>query len=109
MTEEEKATPVEEKVETDDIFEELEEEEQRELDKIAEEAIKEAQKKKQELEEFAKNVTLAEIVECMEKIKKFLDLYREAMRTSEVLRDMLADEKEDPSRAFLKMFMGRGF
>jgi len=109
MSEEVKPKVEEVEPSTDDIFEELEQEEIEELNKIAEETAKEVQKRKEELQQFAQQVTLAEIVECMEKIKKFIELYKEAVRTSEYLRDLFADEKEDPSKAFIRMFMGRGF
>lgn len=88
------------------IDEELEEYSDEELDQLAKQLKEEEERRKRELEEFARRVSLAEILECVEKIKKFVEVYKESIRTIGLVEQTSGEKPVDPSQALLRQLFG---
>lgn len=92
----------------DDIAEELEQEEIEEMNKLAEELAKQEQKRREELLQFARETSLVDVIECIEKIKKFIEVQQEARDVVDELVSLMGLEEAEGQNPMLKALL-RGF
>jgi len=89
----------------DDIAEELEEEEVEEMNKLAMEIAEQEKKKKEELIQFARETSLVDIIECIEKIKRFIEVQQEARDTIDELISLMGMEEAENQNPMIKALM----
>jgi len=109
MVEDEKIkNPVEDDF-IEDLEEEFEKQEMEELEQLAKEVAEEEKKRQEELRKLAAEITLADVIECIEKIRRYIEVSREATITLQQLMAMYGDSAEDEKTRLMKMFLGKMF
>lgn len=89
----------------DEIAEELEEEELKAMEEEALKLAEEEKRRREELERFAQQVTLMDVIKAIETIKRFIQVYRESRDILDELIAELGYEESEAQNPMLKMLM----